>query len=134
MKKNYEDEAIFIIVTILLVTLFIITISFNSLKYYKYKVLIGTVIDNDKVKFVLNDKDTKLLQRTNYLYLSGKLKKYKKLVTTRGILNKDNKNYNELIIRLTISEKNIKDGFVNISVLEQKESVFILFKNIWKEK
>ena len=131
MKKKYKDDKIFIITTVSITIFIIIFMYIINFKYNEYKLLTGIAVDRDKLKFILDSKNIKTLQKNSYLYLDNKKIKYNILSTNRNVVKKDDINYHEVIIKINTFNY---EEYLNVSIFIGNKRIINLFKNIWKEK
>ena len=99
MKKKYQDETIFVIVVLVFIVITILIFSATKIKYDHYKVLIGSMYNENMLKLIVNDDELALLNKSKYLYLKDHKQKYEPISVTRNVLKKDKHNYHEIIIK-----------------------------------
>ncbi|MBQ3435484.1 MAG: hypothetical protein IJH13_00440 [Bacilli bacterium] len=134
MKKKYQDETIFVIVVLVFIVITILIFSATKIKYDHYKVIIGSMYNEDMLKLIVNDDELALLNKSKYLYLKDHKQKYEPISVTRNVLKKDKHNYHEIIIKTKLPKRIKTSDYVNISFFVKKENVYELLKKIWKEK
>lgn len=134
MKKKYQDETIFVIVVLVFIVITILIFSATKIKYDHYKVLIGSMYNENMLKLIVNDDELALLNKSKYLYLKDHKQKYEPISVTRNVLKKDKHNYHEIIIKTKLPKRIKTSDYVNISFFIRKENVYELLKKIWKEK
>ncbi|MBQ3468630.1 MAG: hypothetical protein IJH18_01015 [Bacilli bacterium] len=134
MKKKYQDETIFVIVVLVFIIITILIFSATKIKYDHYKVLIGSMYNENMLKLIVNDDELALLNKSKYLYLKDHKQKYEPISVTRNVLKKDKHNYHEIIIKTKLPKRIKTSDYVNISFFIRKENVYELLKKIWKEK
>lgn len=134
MKKKYQDETIFVLVVMVFIVIAILIFSATKIKYDHYKVLIGSMYNEDMLKLIVNDDELDLLNKSKYLYLKDHKQKYEPISVTRNVLKKDKHNYHEIIIKTKLPKRIKTNDYVNISFFKKKENVYELLKKIWKEK
>lgn len=134
MKKKYQDETIFVIVVLAFIVITILIFSATKIKYDHYKVLIGSMYNEDMLKLIVTDDELVLLNKSKYLYLKDHKQKYEPISVTRNVLKKDKHNYHEIIIKTKLPKRIKTSDYVNISFFVKKENVYELLKKIWKEK
>ena len=83
--------------------------------------------------FIVNNEDMKIFYKNKYLYFNGKKNIYSIEKITKDIIKKDNKKYNEVLLKFKFSKKKYKDNdVIDISIRSEKEPIIDMFKLIWK--
>ena len=123
-NKKYEKKSFITASFILLVFIEIIEviILFKS-KVYKYYSIRGIVIQNNIVQLIITKKEQSILQSNKKVYINNKLLKYEILENKGMILKRDNKKYDEVIIKIHPSLKNKINDIIEINIKNSKESV-----------
>ena len=133
-QNNYEKFSLIIFLIILLIIfelLFIINLIKNKNELYiNYS---GVVMKNNIGMFIVNNEDMKIFYKNKYLYFNGKKNIYSIEKITKDIIKKDNKKYNEVLLKFKFSKKKYKDNdVIDISIRSEKEPIIDMFKLIWK--
>lgn len=132
--KNYERFSLIIFLVIVLIIfeiIFIINIIKNKNELYiSYS---GVVMKSNIGLFIVNDDEMNIIYKNRYLYFNGRRVKYSIEKITRSVIKKDNKKYNEVLIKFQFSKKKYKDSdVISISIRNDKEPIINMFKIIWK--
>lgn len=131
--KNYEKEELITFITIVFIVLEMIGIFILSRRresnYYK---LSGIVSNNNVVTVIADNKERKLLESNQVIYLNDKKEKYR-IKENRGVLlKKNNKKYYELLIDIKLPKKTKSTDIVNLSVMKNKENILKILKSVWE--
>ena len=132
--KKYEKFNLCIFLVIFLIIfkiIFIINIIKNKNELYvSYS---GVVMKSNIGLFIVNDDEMNIIYKNRYLYFNGRRVKYSIEKITKSVIKKDNKKYNEVLIKFQFSKKKYKDSdVISISIRNDKEPIINMFKIIWK--
>jgi len=129
--RNYEQLNKIYFGIILLFILEIIGIVFiYHQKHFSYQLLSGIVVKKDYLLVMITKEERKNLYQNNTLYLKGIKKKYKIVKDHGKMLTKNKKDYYELTIKLSFSEKYKPNDVLELAVAEKKYRQIEIFKMI----
>jgi hypothetical protein len=131
--RNYEKKSLvlFLIVFTIILELFIlIYLCLN--KEYKYQILSGIVVKKDLILLVVSFDEKNLLYENSNVYLNDKIVSYK-IEENRGIvLNKNNKDYYEILLKVKFSNKYKVNDSIDLVIKSRKIRIIEIFKIMWE--
>lgn len=133
-NKNYENTTLVIFIFIFL--MFLIIIFFISMRYIKidrYSTISGIVYTDELVLLVVDDDERDSLYQNSNFYVDDKKIKYS-INEDRGItMNKNSKDYYELLLKMNIDDKYKLNDVVDISIKIKGERIINILKLIWED-
>lgn len=131
-QKKYEKENSLIIITIIV---FIIELIFSIHMFTKkiptYKKIPSIIIKKDLVSIIVSKKERELFYKNKKIYLNNKPLKYE-IEKDNGVLLKKDKNYYQLILKIKINKKYKTGDIIDLTIMNQKKTIFKVLKNIGK--
>ena len=126
--RNYKTNILITYISVFYLILFVILIIFIfSKKYYTYNYYKGIYLSSHTFEVYVKKKDLKYLEKNPYIYLNSKREKIE-------ILEKDNVSYKNLSLIIMKSRKVNKKTKLNISIYNDKKSIYSMLIKPWKEK
>ena len=123
MKKSYESFGkVLVGFSCFLICVFITIIIFSNKKVVLYEVFNG-VIFNDEIK---------LFNKNKNLYIKNKKKKFEIIKIDKDVLEREGKKYNQVYIKVNISNMYKVNDVVNISIMNKNVSSLKIFNIIWE--
>ena len=133
-NKSYESTGLILFMSIFLILLIIIFfIGIGYKKIDRYDIVSGIVYTDELLLLVVDEDERDSLYNNSNFYIDDKKTKYK-INEDRGItMNKDNKDYYELLVKLNLNNKYKLNDVVDISLKIKGERMVNIFKLIWED-
>ena len=131
MKKKYEKfERNFICFFIFLILIIAFILFLINKKIVLYKLFNGIVYDNNTLVLVLDNNDIDIFEKNQILYINNKKKKFKIMKIYDDILDRNNKSYSQVFIKIKFSNKYKVNDVVEISIMDKSVNSYNIFKVI----
>lgn len=132
MKKKYDDysKCYLLLFIYFIIFVFIIIFLFNK-KLIMYKVFDGVIFNENNILLVINDDDLKLFNRNKKLFIKNKSYKFNISKIDSNVLERNGDKYNNVFIEINMSNMYKVGDMVRISVMEDKDRLFKIFKVVW---
>lgn len=133
MKKSYESFGkVLVGFSCFLICVFITIIIFSNKKVVLYEVFNGVIFNENIVVLVLDNDEIKLFNKNKNLYIKNKKKKFEIIKIDKDILEREGKKYNQVYIKVNISNMYKVNDVVNISIMNKNVSSLKIFNIIWE--
>lgn len=133
MKKSYESFGkVLVGFSFFLICVFITIIIFSNKKVVLYEVFNGVIFNKNIVVLVLDNDEIKLFSKNKNLYIKNKKKKFEIIKIDKDILEREGKKYNQVYIKVNISNMYKVNDVVNISIMNKNVSSLKIFNIIWE--
>ena len=133
MKKSYESFGkVLVGFSCFLICVFITIIIFSNKKVVLYEVFNGVIFNKNIVVLVLDNDEIKLFNKNKNLYIKNKKKKFEIIKIDKDILEREGKKYNQVYIKVNISNMYKVNDVVNISIMNKNVSSLKIFNIIWE--
>lgn len=133
MKKKYDNFGkVMFGFGFFIVSFFVAIIIFINQKIILYEVFNGVVFNEDIVVLVLNDDEIKLFNKNRKLYIKNKKMKFEIIKIDNDVLEREGKKYNQVYIKVNISNMYKVNDVVNISIMNKNVSSLKIFNIIWE--
>ena len=133
MKKSYESFGkVLVGFSCFLICFFITIIIFSNKKVVLYEVFNGVTFNKNIFVLVLDNDEIKLFNKNKNLYIKNKKKKFEIIKIDKDILEREGKKYNQVYIKVNISNMYKVNDVVNISIMNKNVSSLKIFNIIWE--
>lgn len=133
MKKSYENfSKVFFSFIAFIVSIFLAIIILINKKIVLYEMFNGVLFNEDIIVLVLNNEELKLFNKNKVLYVKGEKKKFEIIKIDKDILEREGKKYNQVYIKINISNLYKVNDVVNISIMKKCVSSLKIFNIIWE--
>lgn len=133
MKKSYENfSKVFFSFIAFIVSIFLVIIILINKKIVLYEMFNGVLFNEDIIVLVLNNEELKLFNKNKVLYVKGEKKKFEIIKIDKDILEREGKKYNQVYIKINISNLYKVNDVVNISIMNKCVSSLKIFNIIWE--
>lgn len=133
MKKKYDNFGkVMFGFGFFIISFFVAFIIFINQKIILYEVFNGVVFNEDIVVLVLNDDEIKLFNKNRKLYIKNKKMKFEIIKIDKDVLEREGKKYNQVYIKVNISNMYKVNDVVNISIMNKNVSSLKIFNIIWE--
>ena len=130
--RNYEKKDLIIFLMILLIlSEILIVITLSIIKVEEYSKITGVVIKDSLILVVVDKNERKIIYSNKILFFNNKKIKYQ-IIEDRGIvMNKNNKDYYQLLLKFSFKNKKAND-VLEIVFIKGRIHLIEIFKIIWE--
>lgn len=131
MKKKYESySGLVIMFCLLMIGIILLIIFLFNRKIVLYKVFNGVVYNEDILVLVLSDEELKLFNKNKKVLIENKSKDFKIMEIVKEVLERDGEKYNQVFLKINISNMYKVNDVVSISIKEKSVGSYKIFKII----
>lgn len=129
--RNYERMERIVFGIILTITIELIGILYLfQKKEFSYQLLSGIVIKKDYALLMVTKKEKREIYQNSFLYFNNRKRKYKVIENHGKILTKNKKEYYELVLKFSFSDKKKANDVLEIVIPKKKYRKIEIFKKI----
>lgn len=131
--KNYEKTFLINFVSILIIIVFIISLFLFKIKFIRiYSPISSTVVKNNLIYFLADDKQLSYLHNNKYFIANGKKYLINIEQINKNVLKRNEKNYHSVLLKVNLNKKYKENDFIKILLFNKKIDAYSMIKTVWR--
>lgn len=130
--KNYEKTFLINFLSILIIIVFIVSLLLFKIKFIRtYSSISSTVVKNNLIYFLVDDKQLSYLHNNKYFIANGKKYLINIEQINKNVLKRNEKNYHSVLLKVNLNKKYKENDFIKILLFNKKIDVYSMIKTVW---
>lgn len=130
--KNYEKTFLINFLSILIIIVFIVSLLLFKIKFIRtYSSISSTVVKNNLIYFLADDKQLSYLHNNKYFIANGKKYLINIEQINKNVIKRNEKNYHSVLLKVNLNKKYKENDFIKILLFNKKIDVYSMIKTVW---
>lgn len=131
--KNYEKTFLINFLSILIIIVFIVSLLLFKIKFIRtYSSISSTVVKNNLIYFLADDKQLSYLHNNKYFIANGKKYLINIEQINKNVLKRNEKSYHSVLLKVNLNKKYKENDFLKILLFNKKIDVYSMIKTVWR--
>lgn len=130
--KNYEKTFLINFLSILIIIVFSVSLLLFKIKFIRtYSSISSTVVKNNLIYFLADNKQLSYLHNNKYFIANGKKYLINIEQINKNVLKRNEKNYHSVLLKVNLNKKYKENDFIKILLFNKKIDVYSMIKTVW---